>query len=832
MVIDFSAFNSGAAPAPVDPRLLFDSLPRAERYEFLRDPQGQVLQAWFERRDERDLVIKLNTGGGKTLVGLLICQSSLNEGKGPALYLAPDPYLAEQATEQARELGLEVTNDPRSHRFTGGEAICVLSLNRFVNGKSVFGLLGDASRPIVDVGTIVVDDAHAALATVREKFTMVVSKEDHKEAFDGLLTLFEQDLRQQSHSRYLDLTTGVPSAVAQVPFWAWSNREARVTEILQGLRGDEELQWSWPLVRDVLPVCRAVFTHDRLEIQPPHPPIGKIATFTRARRRVHLTATLADDSVLVTDFAADPQSMASPITPVSAGYLGDRLILAPRDISPSVTDEAVREMAARLAQRVNVVVLVPSHRQARTWDAHSAVTASTSEQIGAAVRRLRAGHVGLVVLVNKYDGIDLPRTACEVLVMDGLPEAYGGLTRREQVLLGESEGMVNRQLQRLEQGMGRGVRSVNDHCVVLLLGDRLSQLIATPQYRERFGPATRAQIDLSRKVAQALARQGGDPLPKIEGVADQVLNRDPGWIATARTNLTEATYQASALSPAATHSRAAFDQAALRQFAEAAAHMGKAVAEATDPLERGYLQEQLAAYQHFTNEPRAQQTLVQARANNPSLLLPIDGVRATKLTSKAPQATQAARYLETTYGDRNRLLLGIDAMLGDLVYDPNRVPAFEVALERLGRHLGFEAQRPDKSTGNGPDVLWATGNLHYLVLEAKSGATSDKIWRSNVEQLAHSMNWFQETYDTTCSATPVLLHRSNALERNAVAPAGTRIITETTMATLGQAVRKAMIALADADAWREPGAIETQFQAHRLLAAGIAERFSVKPRST
>ncbi|MFE5487495.1 hypothetical protein [Streptomyces sp. NPDC056527] len=70
------------------------------------------------------------------------------------------------------------------------------------------------------------------------------------------------------------------------------------------------------------------------------------------------------------------------------------------------------------------------------------------------------------------------------------------------------------------------------------------------------------------------------------------------------------------------------------------------------------------------------------------------------------------------------------------------------------------------------------------------------------------------------------------MERNAVAPTGTRIITETTMATLGQAVRKVMIALADADAWREPGAIETQFQAHRLLVAGIAERFSVKPRYT
>ena len=39
----------------------------------------------------------------------------------------------------------------------------------------------------------------------------------------------------------------------------------------------------------------------------------------------------------------------------------------------------------------------------------------------AGVARLKSGHVGLVVLVNKYDGIDLPREACELRVVDGVP---------------------------------------------------------------------------------------------------------------------------------------------------------------------------------------------------------------------------------------------------------------------------------------------------------------------------------------------------------------------------------------------------------------------------
>ncbi|MGY0063795.1 DEAD/DEAH box helicase family protein [Streptomyces sp. LZ34] len=108
---DFASLGDASAVAPTDPRVFFNALSRADHYEFLRDPQGQVLEEWHRRRTERDLVVKLNTGADKTLVGLIICQSSLNDGAGPALYLAPDPYLAEQAAQQAADLGLDVVTD-------------------------------------------------------------------------------------------------------------------------------------------------------------------------------------------------------------------------------------------------------------------------------------------------------------------------------------------------------------------------------------------------------------------------------------------------------------------------------------------------------------------------------------------------------------------------------------------------------------------------------------------------------------------------------------------------------------------------------------------------
>ena len=233
------------------------------------------------------------------------------------------------------------------------------------------------------------------------------------------------------------------------------------------------------------------------------PPIDRITSFSEARRRVYLTATLADDSVLVTHFDADARAIAEPITPNAASDLGDRMILSPQEINPSISEEEIRNALREMANDINVVVLVPSHRRAQEWERVANITAA-ADSIAMAVEQLQSGHVGLVVLVNKYDGIDLPDDACRVLVIDGLPQMYGGIERRNAVLLGETDAMVGRQLQRVEQGMGRGVRSADDHCVILLMGSRLSQLIAIPANADKLGAATRAQLDLSRQVASDL----------------------------------------------------------------------------------------------------------------------------------------------------------------------------------------------------------------------------------------------------------------------------------------------------------------------------------------
>ena len=72
-MVDFNKLASDdESPAPIRPSEIFHSLPRTSgKFDYLRDVQGDVLKEWFRRRKQQDTIVKMNTGSGKTPVGLL-----------------------------------------------------------------------------------------------------------------------------------------------------------------------------------------------------------------------------------------------------------------------------------------------------------------------------------------------------------------------------------------------------------------------------------------------------------------------------------------------------------------------------------------------------------------------------------------------------------------------------------------------------------------------------------------------------------------------------------------------------------------------------------------
>lgn len=194
-MVDFNKLRAKKSrPAPIEPVEIFRRLPKPTGINDLYTSQAEVLQAWFDRRADRDVVLKLHTGGGKTLVGLLIAQSTLNETREPVLYLTPTVQLVTQTLEKAKAHGIPAVpyerGQPLSDEFVNANAIMVATYKALFNGRSKFGIRGSGHPQ--KVGAVILDDAHVSFSVVRDSFTCEVSAEEDREHYESLTGLFRK----------------------------------------------------------------------------------------------------------------------------------------------------------------------------------------------------------------------------------------------------------------------------------------------------------------------------------------------------------------------------------------------------------------------------------------------------------------------------------------------------------------------------------------------------------------------------------------------------------------------------------------------------------------
>src|SRR5215213_8309242 len=98
MVVDFgSIVASTKTPRHVNPVDLYYSLRVSDSdINDLWRGQGKALDEWHDNRNTTDVALVLNTGAGKTLIGLLIAQSLVNETMGAVFYVCSSIQLVEQ----------------------------------------------------------------------------------------------------------------------------------------------------------------------------------------------------------------------------------------------------------------------------------------------------------------------------------------------------------------------------------------------------------------------------------------------------------------------------------------------------------------------------------------------------------------------------------------------------------------------------------------------------------------------------------------------------------------------------------------------------------------
>lgn len=811
---------------PIEPREIFMTLPtKSKRYEYPRDVQTDVWKKWFDRRNQKNNIIKMNTGSGKTVVGLMILQSCLNEGKGPSVYVAPDNYLVEQVCNEARELGILTATDEKDYKYNENKAILVINIHKLVNGKSVFGMSSIRGYPI---GSIIIDDVHACLDTITTQFSLHIPAEH--ELYSKMLGVFGQAWKSYNDKAYIDIVEmHDPQKIEILPFWIWQEKQHDIYRLLREYDNEQNefIYFNLPLIENCLPLCSCVITSRNIEIMPKGISISNISSFENATRRIFMSATLSDDGVFVSALGLKKTDITDIITPEKANDIGDRLMLFPTHLNKCITEEEIKSKVVELSKDYNVVVIVPSYERGKFWD-DTGKHIINKENINSAVVKLKAEHIGLLVFVNRYDGVDLPDNACRILVIDGLPPLRTDYDKYVQSVNSTSNILEREQIQKIEQGMGRGVRSNSDSCCVVLMGNQLADVLIRGQGVSYFSKATFEQYRLSKELWDLLINEKPEPtIDDVFELADYSLKRELEWVEKSKERLSTIAYNTIPnINETTVILREAFDNAFIKQYRKAAETMDKIINIASDSKTKGYLMQIKAEYTNFFDCSKAQQILRSAHDCNLGVLNPINGIQYDKLINNKEQVKSIIDFINNDHYVPNQYVIYINSILDGLVFSPN-YNQFENCICELGKILGFKSSRPEQEIKKGPDNLWAIGNGKYIVIECKSGTITDSIDKRDCNQLAGSVNWFYTEYkDSFSSCTPVMIHNSNVFDYSCSPPKDARIITPHLLESLKQAVQNFVTALVQNDNWKNENKINDLLMAYKLCNNDIVEVYS------
>ena len=791
-MVDFgSLVGTGKEIATYDLEKFYASLDVKSTHTEPRSAQREAMKELTLRSAQKDIVLKISTGAGKTTIALLYLYGHMKLQRAPVVYLCPTVQLVEQVLEEAGRLGIIARTYPAGETYPDpagmrGDAILVCTYEKLFNAKSTFIRSDVSLMPCA----IVLDDAHAGAENVRKQFTLQV----RGDALKKLAAILAPVCKSYHSTKWADIEANDPLALLEVPHWIWTDASAELREILHGFADTQDFRFVWPYLESILPLCRCVISGTHAEIAPEILPTRFVRPFEQAAHRLFMSATLADDSLLTRELGASASAASNPILPPSDRGLGERMILAPSLVDPDLDREYAMKLCADLAQSFNVVVLTSSEYLAREWEGFGAIYYS-GDSFSAGVRKLRDAGSGVkfAVFSQRYDGVDLPDDACRVLVIDGIPYGESLIDKADARLAFSPSGVRNRTVFRIEQGMGRPVRSHADYAVVLLVGKDLTTYVGRTEVLQAMTADTRNQLDLSIVLADLVRKSSpGNTDQAVRQVIGQCLGRDPGWkdfynkrvreaakkipeINQTRINLAERERDVYLL---------AMDNCALDAKTQLQAAINGVVLE---PEELGIYLQRLARITYLVDPAEALKIQQGARDRSMNVALPPAAPRKPSSPGTKTVAEKFCSWFKT-FASGNAAVIEATRIADSLNLD-TAPHALERAVRRLGEALGADSFMPEQEYGVGPDNLWFWGG-QVFVIEVKN-KNEKSLHKSDSGQLHDSLEWARTSYPEFVERLhPVTVAKVENADVDAHYPEGTRVLSSRGCAALGTALHQ------------------------------------------
>lgn len=751
--------STGSQLTAPDPVQLYRKLAESNNGpESLWLHQGDVLRSWNnQHRTDSDVAIELPTGAGKTLVGGLIADFVRRSGSGRRVaYLCPTKQLAQQTSERLQQYGIPAVlltgpsrdwNPAERSRYTTCNAVAV----------SVYSHVFNSNPAIKDAELLLLDDAHAAESAVAGPWSLTVERDADDGVYDDVLSaiapaldpLVLTGLRAETADGQYRNTVHLASPVGVAEKAV--DLEDAFTAAEEADRLSRDARYAVRFLRGRLDRCLVYLSYRSILIRPLIAPTSTHGAFADPAQRVYMSATLGSGGELERIFGRRNIHRI----PIPEGWekqgTGRRLFCFPQltsDLSTAGEAGVDQWVSDVIKEHGRAVILTPDFRTASNFQAQrlpDGYTVLKAKDVEDDLTKFTRSQNTVLLLSNRYDGIDLPDDDCRLVILAGLP-ARGDLQERFlHASLGATEVLQERIRARIAQGSGRATRNARDFAAVIALDNDLVTYINRSDVTAAMHPELQAEIRFGyENSVDATSQEVDDNLQAFAARTAEWQDAEQDLLAD-RETLTRV------------DAPGAFElQRSVRSEVDACDAMWQgewdraldATRKVLDNLRGGRAPQRYAALWNYLAacicHRRAQETgddSYREAATGYYEAARSAGRGTTWLSHLAAPAESTDRKESAAIDPVDRQTIdgvkGAAVKLGKpaafdpavararaaLAATPSR--AYEEALVTLGSLAGADPSLGDSSNDSAPDAVWVFANHLWVAWEAKSEAKSD-----------------------------------------------------------------------------------------------------------
>ena len=736
--------------------------------------QTQVLKKYEDEfLNNPNVAIEMPTGTGKTLVGLTIAHYKQNAERLKVVYLCPNKQLARQVHEEARKNNINtclITNSK-----TPKENFSPADIDKYNQAKSIaittYSGLFNTNPKTQNPDVIICDDINAAEDAINNMWTIEIDKERQPTLYSEIKSQFNNfKVEYYSSEDRVDL----------VELSSWYDNKEKILNLLQNCN-QESIRFTLQNLGNNIEICNIFVSYDKILIKPFLPPTFKNLHYHNAEQRIFLSATMG--------ISGDIERLTG-INDIKYIKCDETSINGLRFfILPHLLDNK-KIFFLEYIKNSKTLLIVNSNKTRDDFIKFfekelPQLTIFTNDNIEKAndsiTPFLESGENTILILPNRFYGIDLPEDKCRRIIMYNLP-LYSNLQEKFfWNALGANSRFKEKIGIRIVQAVGRCTRKKNDFASILLFDKELITWLQDIRNSETLP----SQLQIELEIANSNILTDSSKLLKQLNVFEnetesrQQLNE---YISENVETFTRKDDEINTILAECASKEIIYLQ---RLWGKDYSNAYKKASEIINLLKEkpscipykafwNYLASSIAYLANKNCDSSLDWHAIYSRHIN-------DAINMTPTVNWLNNAKQGLKIQQNDYPDLTLILSTLNELkfksgkfankIGNLKekIDSDTAKSFSETLTMMGKLLGYHSFDWENNDSSGtPDCVWC-GTIQGLSFEAKTMTErEDKPISCNyIGQMARQQKWAKRKLNLSIPLTSVMITKQNTIQKDA-----------------------------------------------------------------